>query len=423
MHLLVIGVNHTTATLDTRGRLSLAGAALAAALAALREHAREGAILSTCNRTEVYALTGHQDVGAHEVLRFLSEQSGVPLSELESHLYAYHQADAARHLCRVAAGLDSMILGEPQVLGQIVTAHEAALARGAAGPVLAHLFRTAIEAGKSARTDTAIARNAVSISHAAVELARGIFGDLHGRPVLVVGLGEIGVDAARNLADHGAAVTVVNRTPERAAAWAADHAAIARPWAALPAALAAADVVLSGTAAPTPVITASMIATAQRARGGRPLLLIDQAVPRDIEAAAGRLANVFLYDMDGLQAICQANMAERGREIEKVDAIVAGAVDRFMTWLEERQVAPTIAALREQAERIRQSELEKALSRLAHLSEHERNTVIALSHGIVNKLLHTPSIRLKHTAGRGHAHALRELFALADERDVIAQEP
>jgi glutamyl-tRNA reductase len=423
MHLLAIGLNHTTAALDTRDRLALTGDRLAPALSALREHAREGAILSTCNRTEVYALTGHQGTGTRSMLRFLTDQSGVPLAELEPHLYTYHQAEAARHLCRVAAGLDSMILGEPQILGQVVAAHEAALARGTAGPVLAHLFRTSIEAGKAARTNTAIARNAVSISHAAVELARGIFGGLRGRPVLVVGLGEIGVDAARNLADHGAAVTVINRTHERAVAWATANGATARPWADLPAALAAADIVLSGTAAPGPVIAAGLVEAAQRGRGGRPLLLIDQAVPRDIEPAAGRLANVFLYDLDGLQEICRANMAERGREIDKVDAIIADAVDRFMTWLEERQVAPTIAALREQAERIRQSELEKTLSRLSHLSERERNAIIAMSHGIVNKLLHTPSTRLKNTAGRSHAHALRELFALTDERDALTQEP
>jgi glutamyl-tRNA reductase len=415
MHLLVIGLNHTTAALDLRGRLALADARLASALQALRDYAREGVILSTCNRTEVYALTGHQATGARSVKRFLTDQSGVSAAELESHLYAYHGAEAARHLCRVAAGLDSMILGEPQILGQVVDAHEAALAAGAAGPALTRLFQTAIGAGKQARTDTAIARNAVSLGHAAVELARGIFGGLTGRTALVVGLGQIGRDSARNLADHGARLVVVNRTYERAAAWAAEVGAEARPWAELPAALAAADIVLSGTAAEEPVIGASVVAAALKARRGQPLLLIDQAVPRDIEPAAGRLPNVFLYDMDRLQEICRANMAERGREVEKVEAIAAAAVERYAEWLEERRVAPTIAALRDQAERIRQGELEKALSRLPHLDERERSAVVALSHAIVNKLLHTPSTRLKHASGRDYAHALRELFALTSD--------
>ena len=423
MHLLVIGLNHTTAALDLRGRLALAGDHLAPALAALRDYAREGAILSTCNRTEVYALTGHQTTGTRSLQRFLADQSGVPAAELEAHLYVYHGVEAARHLCRVAAGLDSMILGEPQILGQVADAHAAALAAGTAGPVLAQLFRTAIEAGKQARTDTAIARNAVSLGHAAVELARGIFGGLAGRPVLVVGLGEIGRDAARNLVDHGARVTVVNRTFARAAAWAAETGALARPWAELPQALAASDIVLSSTAAEAPVITAAMVVAALRARRGQPLLLIDQAVPRDIEPAAGRLPNVFLYDMDRLQEICRANLAERGREVAKVELIIAAAVDRFLGWLDERQVAPTIAALREQAERIRQSELEKALGRLPHLSERERNAVIAMSHAIVNKLLHAPSTRLKHASGRDYAQALRELFALTDEETPATQEP
>ena len=173
---------------------------------------------------------------------------------------------------------------------------------------------------------------------------------------------------------------------------------------------------LSGTAAEAPVVTAAMVEAAARARRGRPLLLIDLAVPRDVEPAAGRLPSVFLYDMDGLQAICRANMVERGREVAQVEAIVAAAVERYMEWLDERQVAPTIAALREQAERIRQAELEKALGRLGGLSERERNAVAALSHAIVNKLLHAPSTRLKHAGGRSHATALRELFALTEDQ-------
>jgi glutamyl-tRNA reductase len=294
-----------------------------------------------------------------------------------------------------------MILGEPQILGQVVGAYETAIAAGVGGPVLAQLFRTAIEAGKRARTDTHIARNAVSVGHAAVELARGIFGDVQGRPVLVVGLGEMGTIAARNLADGGARVAVVNRTAERA---------VSR----LPAALAEVDIVVSGTAAEQPVVTATMVEAAQRARRGRPLLLVDLAVPRDIEVASGRLPQVFLYDIDQLHEVCRANMAVRGREIEKVEGIVAHHVNRFTTWLDERQVAPTIAALRERAEQIRQSEVEKALARLGDLSERERNAVAALSHAIINKLLHEPSMRLKHADGQEYARALRELFALAD---------
>ena len=421
MHVLVVGLNHTTATLETRERLALSGERQGPALAALSEHAREGVILSTCNRTEVYARTGHQITGERAIKRFLLEQSGVAPNELEGHLYTHHGVDAARHLCRVASGLDSMILGEPQILGQVVQAHEAALATGTAGPVLAQLFRSAISAGKQARTDTDIARNAVSVSHAAVELARGIFGDLRGRPVLVVGLGEIGTVAADNLRDAGATVTVVNRTLARAAAWAAEVGAEARPWEDLAAALTGADVVICGTASSTPVVTAAMVAAGRRQRRGRPLLLIDLAVPRDIDPAAGDLANVFLYDMDRLQEICRANMAERGREVAKVEALIDLHVARFMTWLDARQVAPTIAALREQAERIRAAELDRTLARLGHLNERDRNLVAAMSHAIVNKLLHEPSTRLKDSGGRDYVRALRELFALVE--DELAPTP
>lgn len=412
MHLLVVGLNHTTAALDVRGQLALGGDRLAPALAALRGYAVEGAILSTCNRTEIYALTGHAASGLRNVKRFLADQSGLPAEEIEPHLYDYHGEEAARHLCRVAAGLDSMILGEPQILGQVADAHEAALAAGTAGPVLAQLCRTAISAGKQARTETDIARNAVSLGHAAVTLARERFGDLRERPVLVVGLGEINTVAAHNLAAAGARVTVVNRTLARACAWAEHAGGGVRPWAELGAALAEADIVVSGTAATEPVLTAAMIRAAQAARGARPLLLIDLAVPRDIEPVAEELAGVVLYDMDGMQALCQANMAGRSREVVKVEALLDGHVARFAAWLGERQVAPTIAALRERAERIRQAELEKTLARLGDLDERERNAVAALSHAIVNKILHEPSIRLKHADGRDYAAAVRELFAL-----------
>jgi glutamyl-tRNA reductase len=347
--------------------------------------------------------------------RFLADQSGFEVDDLAPHLYVHHGIAAARHLCRVAAGLDSMILGEPQILGQVVAAHQAALAQTTVGPVLAQLFRTAIAAGKQARTETEIARNAVSVGHAAVELARGIFGSLRGRAVLVIGLGQIGKVAAANLAAAGARLTLINRTAERAAARAVQLAAEARPWAELPAALAASDIVVSGTSATEPVVSAALVRAAVQARRGQPLLLIDLAVPRDVDPAAGRLPTVFLYDIDRLQEICRANMTERAGEIAAVEAIVDQQVERFAAWLEERQVVPTIAALRGQAERIRQAELDKALARLSHLSERERNTIAALSHAIVNKLLHEPSIRLKQARSRGHAQVVRELFALADD--------
>jgi glutamyl-tRNA reductase len=289
--------------------------------------------------------------------------------------------------------------------------------------VVSQLFRTAIAAGKQARTDTEIARNAVSVGHAAVELARGIFGNLRGRAVLVIGLGQIGKVAAANLAAAGARLTIINRTTERATARAARLAAAARPWADLPAALAASDIVVSGTSAAEPVVSAALVRAAVQARRGQPLLLIDLAVPRDIDPAAGRLPTVYLYDIDGLQAICQANMAERAGEIAAVEAIVAEQVERFAAWLEERQVVPTIAALRGQAERIRRAELDKALARLGHLSERERNTIAALSHAIVNKLLHEPSIRLKQARSHGHVQAVRELFALADDVDPSPAAP
>lgn len=415
MQLLLVGLNHKTAPVEVREKLAFDGDRLREALAHLGRYASEGAILSTCNRTEVYALVGHRETGTEKIQRFLSEFYGQPPASLTAHLYAYAQRDAVAHLFAVAAGLDSMIVGEPQILGQVRDAFAAAEAGNAAGPILSQLFRQALSVGKQARTDTAISRSAVSVSYAAVELARKIFGELGSHAVLVIGAGEMGQLAAKNLWDSGVRrLMVTNRTPARAEELAAQLGAEAWEFPKLSEALAHADIVISSTGAPEPVLTAEMVRQAMRARRQSPLFLIDIAVPRDIDPRAGQLPNVYLYNIDDLEAVCQANKREREKEIRKVETIIAAEVAKFFAWWESLGVVPTINALRYKAESIRQSELDKALSKLSHLSDRDRNIINALSVAIVSKMLHLPITRLKERYSNGHDHTrtVRELFGL-----------
>ncbi|MBI4491841.1 MAG: glutamyl-tRNA reductase [Chloroflexi bacterium] len=417
MPILVLGLSHKETPVVLRERLAFRADDLPAALRALRDYVSEGAILSTCNRTEVYALVGHRDTGLRAVRRFLADWHHLQPSDLALPLYERWQEEAVRHLFRVASGLDSMILGEPQILGQVKRAREAALACESLGAVLERLVRQAVEVGKRARTQTGISRNAVSVPSAAVELARRSLGSLQQARMLVVGAGEMGKLAALALADQGAGeVIVTSRSPANARRLADAVRGAPVAFAALPDELARADVVLSCTSAPVYVIGLEMVQRAMGSRRGRPLALIDIAVPRDVDPRAREMDGVYLYNVDDLEAVCAANLELRRAEAAQVEAIIEREVPRFMQWWDTLDVVPTIAALVDRAEAIRQAELARALPRLGELSERQRSTINALTAAIVQKMLHQPIARLKDHGegedGRLFVPAVRELFQL-----------
>jgi glutamyl-tRNA reductase len=427
MQILQIGLSHQTAPVEIREQLALPEAALPGALRGLCPengcgpgYALEGAILSTCNRLEVYAVVECPDRGQEDVRNFLAEISGVSRTLFDPHLRVRESGAAVAHLCEVACGLDSMILGESQIQGQVAQAHQLAMAHGAAGPVTNALFRTALQAGKRARTETAINEHATSISHVAVELAHQIFDDLAQKTVVLVGAGEMAELAAKNLVDHGVGtLLVVNRSPGRAASLAQQYGGEALGWDRLSQALWRSDIVISSTAAPHAILRPDTVAAAMRMRRNRPLFLIDIAVPRDVEPAVGELTNVFLYDIDDLQQVVEANLAQRRREVPRVQSIIAEEAAGFVAWFRARDVVPTIVDLRQHMDQIRELELEWALQKLEHLPERERNVVLSFSRRLVNKILHEPTVRLKAQANGREAYryteAVRDLFGIDED--------
>ncbi len=419
MLVMALGLSYKTAPLALLERVVFPADALAPALTALHEQVAHGVILSTCNRVEVYGLVGHQDSGRRALLRFLADFHGMHPSELAPHTYTCCQEEAVAHLFRVAAGLDSMMLGETQVLGQVRAAYAAATRFGRPGPVLARLFHQALEVGKRAHRETRICQSASSLSAAAVTLAEQRLGDLGGYTALVVGAGETGRLTAHTLRARGARrLLVINRTLEQAEAVARAVGAEALPLEALTPALARADLVISSTGARCYVVGASAVRAAMAGRPSRPLHCIDVAVPRDFDPAVAELPNVHLYNLEDLQAVCGDGVDGRAADVRQVERIVETEVARFFRWWDAREVVPTIAALRAHAERIREAELAKAYSRLGDLTERERATIDALTAAIVNKLLHQPIVRLKERTpdhdGRQYAPAVRALFALPD---------
>lgn len=428
MELLQLGLSHKTAPVEIRERLALAD--LPAALRSLCPNngcgpapAVEGAILSTCNRLEVYAVVGDAGCGPQILGDYLAAVSGTPRPVFEPHLQVRAGEAAVTHLCQVACGLDSLVLGESQIQGQVADGYELALAHDAAGPVISALFRTALRAGKRARTETAIDAHAASISHVAVELALQIFDALETKTAVLIGAGEMAELAAKNLVDHGVGrLLVVNRSAGRAAGLAREYGGEALGWERLPQALGRSDIVISSTAAPHAILRADMVAAAMRVRRNRPLFVIDIAVPRDVEPAVGDLGNVFLYDIDDLQHVVEGNLAQRHREVPRVQAIVREEAAAFLAWLDAREVVPTIVGLRQHMDGIRQAELDWLMNKLDGLSEKERGVVLAFSQRLVNKILHQPTMRLKHHAdgreGYRYAEVVRDLFGIGDGEGV-----
>jgi len=413
VYALVVGISYKTAPVEVRERFAFGTEDLPRALPRLGREFGGAAILSTCNRTEVYVTASQALTDARPVLRVLAELKGACGPRIDAS-YMYNGSEAARHLFRVAAGVESMVLGEAEILGQVRTAFAAAMAAGTSDPLLSRLFRSAIRVGRRARSQTNISRHAVSVSSTAVSLARRTLGDLASRTVLVVSAGEAGKLTARNLAERGASrILVTSRTFDRAVQLAADLGGTAVPFEGLGEALARSDIIITSTGAPSFLIGPELMGEVVAQRDARPLLLIDIAVPRDVDPAVRELPHVHLYDIDDLRAVSEENLEARQREVEKVEALVEEEMVRFSEWWRSRGVIPTVAALRERAEQIRREEVARTLRRLPDLSEEERRRVEAMASAIVKKLLHAPIVYLKSSGdAERHTSALRELFDL-----------
>jgi glutamyl-tRNA reductase len=424
VQLLLVGISHRTAPVELRERIDFQARGVADALRALSERgsAREVVVVSTCNRAELYVACDEAAATRQDLVRFVSEFNGVAAGEVAPHVYDVTDLDVARHLFRVAAGLDSLVVGEPQILGQVKDAHTVAADARTAGPVLNRLFHASFAVGKRVRTETGLGAGAVSVSYAAVALARKIFGDLSGRSVAVIGAGEMGKLTALHMKSQDVKhVTIVSRTMAHAARTAeAIGGASAAPWEELDAVLGASDIVITATGAAAPILTKAHIESVMRPRRNRPLFIIDIAMPRDVEAAAGEIEQVFLYNIDDLQATVRENLARRASEVARAETIVNEEVEKFGGWFRSREAIPTVVALRERFEDIRRAELERLDFKLSSLPPEARARVDEITHLIVEKLLLTPTEQLKSVGNSetvaAYAEALTRLFALADQQ-------
>ncbi|OHB28605.1 MAG: glutamyl-tRNA reductase [Desulfuromonadaceae bacterium GWC2_58_13] len=419
MNIIVVGLSHKTAPVEIRERLAFAPTAMEKPLHELLAlpTVTEGVIVSTCNRVELYACSRDTDACIGQLKRFLASFHNIPLEQLESHLYDYQGEDAIRHVFRVSSSLDSMVIGEPQILGQIKTAYGYATEFKTVGLILNRFLHKAFSVAKRVRTETDIASNAVSVSFAAVELARKIFGSLEDKKVLLIGAGEMCELAARHFLNNGASsVTVTNRTFERAVKLAEEFQGQAVPFDEFPQRLHQIDIVLTSTGAPNFILGHEKMEEVIRKRKNKPMFLIDIAVPRDIDPRVNKIDNIYLYDVDDLQGVVQANLKERHKEAKKAEVIIDQEIGQFFRWLGCLDVVPTIVSLRKKLEEIRQGELQKTFANLKNLDPKERQAIEALTSAIINKVLHQPTTVLKQaqndSAGSDYVDAVRTLFAL-----------
>ncbi len=417
--LFVAGLSHRTAPIAVREQLVVDEDKLREILADLtgRGTCAEVMIVSTCNRVEVYGVAEAPGEARGAAFRQMGAHRGLGLPVLEPLLYSLDGAEAVQHAFRVASSLDSMVLGEPQILGQVKDAFALAQSCRTVGPVLHSLMSQAFAVAKRVRSDTEVGRHAVSVSFAAVELARKIFDGLDGRSVLLVGAGEMGELAARHFQDHGTLpVYVANRTAGRAQALARELAGTAVPFEDLFSVMGQVDIVITSTAAGEAIITAGDVAPELPGRRGRPLFFIDISVPRNVDPAVNDLDNVFVYDVDDLRSVVEANLRERKRQAQQAESLVEREVAKFADRLRSLEVVPTIVSLREKLEEIRKTELSRTLSRLPGADEVTRQALEALSQGIVNKILHAPTVKLRDSSKAGHGHrwieVISELFGL-----------
>lgn len=424
MNIIVVGLSHNTAPVEIRELLAVPDSRMGEALARLSAYPgiKESVLLSTCNRVEVYAVVDQADAGYASVQQFLADTHlALSAEQLIPHLYWYTDDRAIRHLFRVASSLDSMIVGEPQILGQVKDAFAMALAHKASGVVLNKLVQKSISVAKRVRTDTKIAETAVSVGYAAVELAKKIFSDLGEKTVLLVGAGEMAKLAARHFVNSGVRqVLITTRDPHSAVELAKRFNGVPIPFDQFRREMASADIVLCSTGASHCLIRSEDVQRAVRERFNRPIFLIDISVPRNIEPAVKDIDNAFLFDIDDLEMRVEQNRGERRREAGKAERLVEDEVSIMLDWLKSLEVTPTIVALRQRAEEIKRQEIEKAMGRLVNLSEQERDAVEGLASSIVNKLLHGPLVTLKSEAQSSHGlmfiEAARRLFHLDRER-------
>jgi len=429
MHLFLLGVSHRTTPVELRERLDFAARGLDGALAALaaRPSASDAVVLSTCNRAEIYVACGDVAAARADLLEFLADYHGLDSAAVEPHLYERVDAAAAQHLFRVAGGLDSLVVGEPQILGQVKEAFAAATEGRTVGPILNKVFPWSFTVGKRVRTETALSEGAVSVSFAATALAKKIFGDLKGRTVLVVGAGEMGKLTAQHLKSQGVGrMLITSRTLAHATALAEAIEGTVAAWQDLLATLGQADIAITATGSTLPILTRTQVQGVMRGRRNRPLFLIDIALPRDVDPAVGDLGSVFLYNIDDLQAVVQENLTRRVAEVTRAEGIVADEVRKFEAWLSARGAIPTIVALRQRFETIRRNELDRLQPKLAGLSEEARTRVDDVTRLMVEKLLITPTEQLKSTPDpdrvRTYADALTRLFGL-DAEEPAQGEP
>ncbi len=423
MEILVVGLSHKTAPIELRERLNVPESELSKPLELMGEVPElvERMLLSTCNRVEVYAVAeGEVEKAAEAIADCLAAYRNVERAAFADRLYTFVAAEAVRHIFRVASSLDSMVVGEPQILGQVKAAYAVAQAREATGIILNNLLEQAFHVAKRVRSETGIAASAVSVSSAAVELARKIFGDLTGRSVLILGAGEMAELALRHLVEDGVrSVLVANRSYDRAVTLARQFCGRAVTYEAFRQEMVGADIVISATSAPHVILKKEDMQAIIQQRRHRPIFLIDIADPRDIDPACNEVDNVYLYNIDDLQSVVEANLKERKREAERAEAIIEREVGVYMNWLRSLDVVPTIVSLRRRVEQIRDAELTKALGRMGDLTPEQRAAITAMSHAMVNKILHQPMTELKrraaHQDGHVYTSVLRRLFGLEDK--------
>ena len=419
MKLAVVGVNHHTAPLEVLEQLAVVGNDLEGANKRLAARTGQAVVLHTCNRTEFYTIAEATENAEEAIAEFLEEKYRISYESLAPYIYTYFHTDAVNHLFRVTCSLDSMILGESEVLGQVREAFGAAVAAKTASTPITRVFHQALRVGKRARSETAIGQNALSISYAFVELAKRTLGDIKDAKALVVGAGEAGKLASVALRNVGVEhLTVMNRTHARAVELAEElNEAYVLPMDELQVALDNSDIVIACTGSPEYMITEDAISRAISARAGRPLLLLDVAIPRDVDPAIKDMESVHLADISDLDAIADVNRQRREQEAERVAIIIDDEVHKFQTWWDALRIVPTLADLRHQSESLRERELSRTLKRLQHLSADDQEVIAALSKSLVNKLLHNPVTRLKGEGKPADIQSLRWLFRLDGDLD------
>ncbi|MEK4084734.1 glutamyl-tRNA reductase [Psychrobacillus sp. FSL K6-1415] len=413
MHTIVVGVNYRTAPVEIREKLSFVEAELPNAMQALQDQKSilENVIVSTCNRTEIYATVDQLHTGKYYVKQFLANWFDIPLENLSTYLFVHEDDQANNHLFRVTAGIDSMVLGETQILGQVKKSFLNGQENGTTGTIFNQLFKQAVTFAKRAHAETAIGENAVSVSYAAVELGKKIFGSLNHKHVVILGAGKMGELAIQNLHGSGAEkVTVINRTFEKAKELASKFDGNAKPMDELQCALLEADILISSTGSTEFVIDLELMQFVERLRKGKPLFMVDIAVPRDLDPRIGDLPNVFLYDIDDLQGIVEANLAERERAAQQINQMIDTEIEQFNDWVTTLGVVPIIAALRQKANTIQAETMASIENKMPNLTDRERKILSKHTKSIVNQLLKEPILQAKELSVAKDPSAQLQLF-------------